>query len=285
VSLTHHVIDACSRIRRLLDRVERPALMCSFGKDSLVLVDLLARFKVRDVMYLENIDEIVDETYNAALVARYDLRVRWLPRGRGVLFFVRGAAQFFCYPFLSTQTMLPVPMALTPWEGDGEYLCVDDELRAIHGTVSPLTFDGLFFGQKRCDLLDGGGACLPWFPMLSAETQANYHARMTPAGPFWALNEMQACSPLYDWSQDDVWEYIEAHKLPTSAKVYDGRTRRLHEHRACYRCHDPSLPAKVMCPKIRHAITNLGALAPIGPERLIQLGLLTAEESKELTHA
>ena len=112
--LEHRIRVARTRIERTLRRVQRPALMCSFGKDSLVLCDLLASFGVRDALYLDNIDEIVDETYNAAFIARYELRVHPLPRGRGALFFVRGAAQFFCYPFLSVQTMLPVPMALSP---------------------------------------------------------------------------------------------------------------------------------------------------------------------------
>jgi len=198
--------SANSRIEQTLRHVSKPAIMCSFGKDSLVLCDLLAPFGVRDALYLENIDEITDWQYAAEIIARYNLRRHFLPRGRGSLFFVRGTAQFLCFPFLSTQTMLPVPMALSPWTGEGHYLCVDEELSATCGQAVDYTFDGLFFGQKRVDLLDGGGACLPWFPMLSKESQLAYHDRMTPRSPHWQINEMHACSPLYDWSQADVWD-------------------------------------------------------------------------------
>lgn len=270
------------RIQKQLRATPHAALMCSFGKDSLVLVDMLAAHGVRDVLYLENIDEVVDHAYMAAIVDRYNLRLRTLPRGRGVLFFVRGTPQFLCYPFVSPVTMLPVPMALSPWNGEGEYLCVDEELRATHGTVVDFAYEALFFGNKRCDLLDGGGACLPWFPMLSADAQRAYHARMTPATPFWRLNEMAACSPLLNWSQADVWEYIEHRQLPTSVKVYDGRQRRLHQNRACYRCHDPALPAKVHCPKLGRPITNLGALVPPSLDALVALGMMSPVEAAEL---
>lgn len=283
--LAHRTETARTRIERTLRRSKRPAIMCSFGKDSLVLCDLLADYiDVPDTLYLENIDEIVDAEYNAMIVERYGLRMHLLPRGRGVLFFVRDTAQFFCFPFLSSQTMLPVPMSLTPWTGKGDYLCVDEELRATHGTVVSYNFDALFFGHKRCDLLDGGGSCLPWFPLLSDASKRAYHARMTPQSPYWKINEMAACSPLYDWSQADVWAYIEAHGLPISEKVYDpiARTRRLHTNQACFRCHDPSLPAKVHCPKLGQPITNLGALMPRGAQDLVPLGMLEPREVEEL---
>lgn len=275
---------ARTRIAAALDAAKRPALMCSFGKDSIVLLDMLARFGVRDVLYLENIDEVVDRDYIAAVTERYALRVHTLPKGRGVLFFVRGSAQFFCFPFVSPTVAIPVPMTLTPWDASADnFMCVDDELRADLGTTVPYDFDLLFWGQKRADLLDGGGACLPWFPMLSPGAQAGYHARMTPRAPEWTLGDIACCSPLYDWSQDDVWEYIAAHALPVSSRVYDGRARRLHRNNACFRCHDPSQPAIVACPKLNRGITNLGAVtAPDGLAQLARLGLISDAEMKEL---
>ena len=256
--------------------------MCSFGKDSLVLLDLAVPMGVRDVLYLENIDELVDPVYQARIVESYGLRFKLLPKGRGLLFFVNGTAQFFCFPFVSATTMLPVPMGLSPWNGELAFMCVDDELRATHGPVVDYDFDVLFFGQKRVDLLDGGGTCLPWFPQLSEHAQREYHARLTPRGPQWRLGYLNACSPLYDWAQDDVWDYIEQKKLPVSPIIYDGRKRRLHQNVACYRCHDPNLPAKVFCPKLEKEITNLGALSPQGPERLVPLGLLNEAELADL---
>lgn len=277
------LLAAKTRIARALESAQRPAIMCSFGKDSLVVLDLAVSMGVRDIMYIENIDEVVDEAYNASIVASYGLTLHPLPKGRGLLFFVRDTAQFLCFPFLSQTKMLMVPMRVTPWTGTGDFLCLDAELRAEHGTTVPYDFDLLLFGQKRVDLLDGGGACLPWFPMFSAETQARYHARMTPQAPTWACGDMTACSPLWDWSQADVWEYIEAHGLPVSSKVYDGRQRRLLDGAACYRCHDPRLPGKVKCPKLNGApITNMGAFTHAGADHLARLGIMTAEEAQEL---
>lgn len=279
-----HELSAMLRIGETLRDKQRPALMCSFGKDSLVLLDMLARFGVRDVLYLENIDEVVDHDYIAELISRYDLTLHPLPKGRGLLFFVQGTAQFFCFPYVSPTTMIPVPMALTAWDGTSPApMCVDDELRADLGTTVPYTFDLLFWGQKRADLLDGGGACLPWFPMLAPDAQHAYHARMTPQSPLWSINDIACCSPLWDWSQDAVWDYIDARGLPLSAKVYDGRQRRLHRNNACFRCHDPSLPMTVYCPKSQAFVTNMGAItAPDGLSQLQRLGLLTADEARDL---
>lgn len=257
--------------------------MCSFGKDSLALVHMAAQHGVRDALYLDNIDEIVDAEYIDCIVKRYGLRLHHLPKGRGVLFFVKGTAQFFCFPYVSPTIMLPVPMSLTPWAGSGPFMCVDEELRADLGTQVNFEFDVLLWGQKCADLLDGGGACLPWFPLLSPEAQQAYHARMTPPAPHWTLGSIPCCSPLWDWSQEEVWEYIDHYDLPVSVKVYDGQQRRLHQNLACYRCHDPTLPMTVACPKLQQNITNMGAVtAPDGLSQLQRLGLLSIDEIEGL---
>lgn len=276
---------AHSRIGFAFGQGHKPVLMCSFGKDSLVMLDLLAKHGLRDVLYVENIDEIVDWPYIWTIVDRYNLNLQVLPKGRGVLFFVKGSAQFMSFPFVNQTTMLPVPMGLTPWQGRGEFMCVDDELRADLGTTVDHDYNVFFFGSKAVDL-DTGLACLPWMEKLTPEekeflivTKGVHKPIVRPTdGTTFAF-------PIFDWSQDEVWDYVESQKLPVSAKVYDGRKRRLHENIACYRCHDPSLPARVFCPKVGRDITNLGHFTQegdLGLVRMQRLGVIPAETAKAL---
>ena len=48
----------CAIARAVTNRTS-PALLCSFGKDSLVMLDLLAPFGVRRVLHCDDADEIV----------------------------------------------------------------------------------------------------------------------------------------------------------------------------------------------------------------------------------
>lgn len=278
------VIGALRLLRTALEGAQHPAILCSFGKDSMALVALASRFGVRRVLYLEDRDEIVDEEHKARVIARYKLDVIPMRSGRGVFYSVGGEPYLLAFPFVSPSAALPVPTNVNPWSGIGPFMCIDDRLRAAHGAVLPHPVDVVIHGFKRCDF--EGGSCRMFVDRLPEplRTAAIERIGATDACTDLVDHNLRVVYPLLDWSHDDVWDFLEAYNIPTSPLMYDGRARRPFTHQVCYRCHDPNGPAIVRCPKTGESIMNLGGGGEweFGLAYLTRLGILTPEEHDAL---
>jgi hypothetical protein len=71
--------------------------------------------------------------------------------------------------------------------------------------------------------------------------------------------------PLRDWTDADVWDYLDANHVPTDTRRYQER-RELADKwlnsdylNACTKCMDPEQPAEVLCPKTGRTVPNVSA--------------------------
>lgn len=254
-SLSEKTSAADSIIERALVGSEMPYAAVSFGKDSTVLLDLLSKHNVHNVFYIPHSDDEVDQRNREILTERYQLTVELLPTGRQFLYFV---------PDGGVQTLNLVPFGhrvVAPVYGeiheDGAPThCVDDEMRADRGAFSDTDPDLIFWGTKYADF-GVEHACTPFLSSLSQSEQDQIKAGLS--GDFTTLG-VRSLSPLFDWTSDDVWDYIERFDLPYSHIMYEDRKRRLPSVSTCFRCHNPRLPIKVHCPKIGKEIFNSGCV-------------------------
>ena len=276
-------IRALATMRRALVGRAHPAIMSSFGKDSMVVIHLAARLGVRTVLYLEDRDEIIDDAHREAVIAQYGLRMVRLRSGRAVLYSIQGQPYLLAFPFVSRTYALPVPTNINPWPGAGPYMCMDDRLRAEHGATLDHPVDCLITGMKRADW--ESNTCRVFVDALPPAEREAAAARFTATAAIADVRpDFRLVSPLLDWSHDDVWDFIEACRIPTSPRMYDGRARRPFTHYVCYRCHDPEGPFIVDCPKLGRRIANLGSSGTwgFGVQSLHNLGLITQEEARAL---
>jgi hypothetical protein len=249
----------------------------------MVVVDMLAAFGVRDVLFLEDLDEYVDHDYIRQMTAKYRLNVVRIPKGRALFFIVGDTPLLLSLPYISRKHMTPVPTNVDPWTS-GRYTCIDDELRAPHGTIVDDEGDLFFLGFKVSDVTSGN--CVTFIDKLPPE-MADARKRLAEGlgtlFPF--VGDVQGCAPLARWSDDDVWDYIETYKVPYSVRVYNNRKRLPYGNPCCYRCHDHREAGVVFCPKVQQYITNLAHFThptDLTLKALTRLGFITPTEEKHL---
>lgn len=276
-----HLHEAQAILEQALKGSRNPYVLSSFGKDSLAVLDLCADFGVRRVLYLEDRDEIVDETHRQGIIARYGLEVHRLTSGRAVLYFLQQQPYLLGLPFVSAHVALPVPTNIDPYQPGLPFTCIDDRLRATHGGPLTINPDCIIGGFKRADW--DTNTCRIAMDRLSPAAKAEYVASYRPIMemPF----GLRLISPLLEWSHDDVWDYLAERSILASPLMYNGRVRRPYANPVCYRCHDPFGPQLVHCPKTGRHLMNLGAVcgdADAGLYALTRLGLIPGTETTRL---
>ncbi len=220
-------------------------ILSSFGKDSMAVIHLAAEHGLRDVLYLEDRDETIDDAHRAAVVKRYGLRVTRLTSGRAVLYFIDGQPYLLGFPFIGARLTMPTPTNVDPYEPGVPFTCVDERLRAEHGVPLHTEHAAYVLGFKRAD-----------WDTNTCRIALDHTSRPTYE-PLTATGGATFAFPLLDWSHVDVWDYLAANDVPVSPLMYDGRLKRPHANPVCYRCHDPLGPAVVACPKTRGNVMNL----------------------------
>lgn len=282
----HH--HAATLIRTALDELKPsyPRIFSSFGKDSLAVIHLAAQFDIRDVLYIPDLDEVYDQDFILSVVAKYQLRVTRCALGRAMYLPFKDQPLFMALPFIDETHVTGVPTSMTPWNGSGPFICLDEELRTTRGVITAEKTDLLLTGFKYADVQKA--TCpIPQDLMPQAMRLARTRAIYDTGPRFDLAPGLPACAPLFYWDDVDVWKFLRESGITVSPRVYDGEQRRDTTQRWCTRCHDPALPSIVDCPKIRAPILNTAALANPLAERVRQLGVmgvLTHEEAEVLSH-
>lgn len=262
-----------------------PWIVSSFGKDSVALIDVLAPFGVRNVFWMEDADETVDRQHIAEMQRRYHLNLVPLSRGRVLFTWIKGKPFFLAFPFVSDHHVVVMPTFTPSYEGLGSYVCVDQELTALRGQPPTEIPSILFTGQKASDI--GGKGCLELLSILPESFAEARQQEARDAGAFVVVNGLPMHRPLIDWTDADVWAYLEQRSIPVSPLVYNPDHTKKPVHRTwCFQCHDPSQPSIVDCPRINRPILNLSAfhhLDAAAIDQLHALGVLNDAEHEELT--
>lgn len=104
----------------------------------------------------------------------------------------------------------------------------------------------VFIGHKSSDVDPYEGQ----LPLASAEVKTE---------------SVRLVFPLREWTDEDIWQYTEEHKVPYDKRRYAGRTAVVDTSdnpdfiRACTRCIDPRESAEsVDCPKLGEKVPNVG---------------------------
>jgi 3'-phosphoadenosine 5'-phosphosulfate sulfotransferase (PAPS reductase)/FAD synthetase len=244
----------------------RPAVLCSFGKDSMVLLHL-----VREVGHHEKLS-----THGYPLPVIY-WRDPWFPHKHE---FAEKIARSWA---LEVHNFLPVATGVKAKGHSGsesgrlelvaryslgfgyidipkntaapeeyprrDYLCgLRDWILRPKAAALSFPFEVLLHGHKSSDVDPFEGAV----PLRADREQLN--------------DRITAFFPLRNWTDDDVWNYIEKHHVPLPPARYKGRAENPdHWHdndtiHACTACIDPRNDAeKVFCPKLQELVPNVGS--------------------------
>lgn len=241
------------RSKELIRRFAQDAvLMCSFGKDSMVLLNLVRDVtnafgeRVPPVIYHRHPwftfkHEFADNTIRSMALEVHD----YPPLACGVKAKPERLELVARYPF--GLSALDLPVNTEPPVPRRDFACGLDWL--LRPKISGLQWKwrNVFIGHKSSDVDPYEGAV----PLNNDTAQ---------------VGGVNMVFPLREWTDADVWDYIETHNVPYDTRRYSGRTEVADKWlnpdyiNACTACIDPRETAKeVFCPKIKAMVENVGA--------------------------
>lgn len=230
-------------IAAALQRFTAPAVMCSFGKDSMAVLHLVRTLKPDlPVIFHREPFEPHKYAYANRVIAEWDLAVYDFPPERTEVQEGGGEIEVMNYYSLGGGRNCALPTGVrAPLEGE-RFVCA---LRDLYGKPTgtfAYPWDAVFHGHKSADV----------DPVLGAVPLAADYALSVDAAT--------AVFPLRTWTDADVWAYLEANGVPLHNQRYikiDGRWKERSDKThnpdyitACTACMSQDGPRAVRCPKL-----------------------------------
>lgn len=247
-------------IGRCLDTYRDPALLCSFGKDSLALLGLLRGMGQdlplvffrkpqfpRKYGYANNLITEWNLVVHDFPPASISLQENPKPNAREQIDFVE------TYSFGGTSCIKSAYGIYEPLPGE-RFLCgFRDVLLRPRAMMQNTPWDLLFMGSKQCD----------------DKPQGNLSALRDDLV---RKPQISIAYPLRTWSEADVWNYIESVGLPIDEARYEkvagvwrdreDKTANADFFPVCTRCMAKSAAQTVLCPELGHHVNRITESVP-----------------------
>jgi hypothetical protein len=239
----------------------RLAVMTSFGKDSMVLLDVMRRAAAHmrtpmpDCICFREPFEAGKYAWGQRMAEVFKLTVYdWRPSGtamqqEGDEFEVQNYYRF------GPHGIMTCPTGILPWNGEGDFRCALDDF--LNKPLAPPVngpWTHFMVGHKGSDA----------DPIYGGDAGTRVDWRIVPAvGEF--------CFPLREWTDADVWAYTAEFDVPQNPDRYRDGAQQLDDLRAnpdyftaCTACLDrrPGAPRFVECPKRGAVIENVSGRVP-----------------------
>lgn len=238
-------------IREMVVRHKAPAVLSSFGKESMVMLHLLREMKLElPVIFHRDPWHPIKNNFADMIIGAWNLVVHdWPPSAMGIK--VNGSLETVARYQVGPLAYFDIPKNIVPPVNQESFACGLVDLMARPKASFQHPWDVYLIGHKDCDVDPFEGPV----PLKTDYVAANGH----PALAF----------PLKTWSDEEVWRYLNTRRVPVQESRYDryngGKLREGHERlsndyiTACVKCIDPREPAKVLCPKTGTEVPNVSA--------------------------
>ena len=273
-ALSEKVENAKRFIREAVQSAKRPAVMSSFGKDSMVLMQLIRDAVPRDkwsvhtfpmpVIYYRDPWFAHKHKFADSVIKSWGLEVHdYPPVAAGVKCKSDNLELVARYSLGLKYLDIPKNVAAPEEFPRRDYLCGlrDWLLRPKAGLIT-YPWDLVLMGHKSSDVDDFEG------PVPLTSDRIKIH------------DTLDILYPLREWSDQDVWDYLEEFHVPIQKERYGVKAPEDKWHsndytHACTACIDPRSEAKeVFCPKLQHTVPNVG-------KQVLQIGELPSYIKRE----
>lgn len=251
MTYSEKVAAAMALVKRVLDGARNPCVMCSFGKDSIVVLHMALRYGKPKVVFHREPFQHEKYDYANKVMRDWHLHIVDYPP---LTTSVHDGAEFEIvnhyhagrgYVYLPTGIRPPDPLDESP------LICgLEDIYGKPTGTFN-YPFDWALHGHKSVDVDPILGAV----PLIS-DASVN-------------LGSISAAFPLRHFTNDEVWRYIEENDLP----IHHGRYEKVDGHwreredksdnpdyiNACVACMKADSGPSVHCPKYNFQVNNVSA--------------------------
>ena len=237
-------------IETFLSVAKRPIIMCSFGKDSLVMLDLVRKIdKLVPVLFFREPFEQKKYTFANKLINDLDLWVYDFHPFSTETMFNDGHLDIVGLYNIGNCDYLYKPIGLKPITNGNRFICAVDDIYGRPRCQFDYKWDVTFNGTKRTDVDPLHG-------------EVNFSK-----GSYRRLGNSILVYPVANWTDKDIWEYIVKYNVPYDDKRYN-KDDNFKEHKgydfntdyfeSCYSCLDPEKDKTVYCPKDKKQIKNIG---------------------------
>lgn len=239
--LTPKIDAALDLIAGEVLNASKPIVLCSFGKDSIVLLDLCLSIRKMPVLFFVQDAHRFPEKYTHAheVIQEAQLEAYTLPPQR--VTYVQDGDYFELFHTYGGSTTGPLNMAMgcTPHQGESQFVCAVNEVMTPQQTVN-YPWDVTFHGHKETDDI-----------RLVKKTKIN--------NPVSISGTTRIVLPIWNWTDDDVWAYIRMRGLPYDHDRYDQGNDVVNpdKYPTCFACVDTRARGqKVYCPVLESKIEN-----------------------------
>ena len=250
MNLEEKIEEASLAIREVAAANKKPIIACSFGKDSIVMLDLIRRcgFYFPILFYREPYFPKKCKFANR-LIEDWNLVVYDYPASATSIGEVDGRMEIMNYYLLSDGKINRLPTGVYDPVGGEPYLCGYEDLYLKPTGGINFPWDVLFVGHKSSDV----DFLLGPIPLI----QTVYKADGGPTISF----------PIRNFTDEDIWEYTEQFSIPYNEKRYDkdngyaefsDRTYNNDWYPTCTACLKSDAEANVYCPRRQEMIEAKG---------------------------
>ena len=242
-------LEAKKYISNVLFNAKHPAVLCSFGKDSMVMLHLVREvrpdlpvvfFKQPFFPKKNSFPNRIIEDWNLKVYDFPPIAIDYIAKGNefDVVNWYNGFGNALIYLPNGTHKNKP---------GE-EYVCaIADLINKPRVKAYEFKWDTIFIGHKNNDVDTILGQTV-----LKDKTVK--------------LQEMTLALPIADWTDAEIWAYTEKHLVPYNEgrynkadgyKEFTDKTYNGDYLACCYKCLDNKEPAEVDCPKCNAKIKNI----------------------------
>jgi 3'-phosphoadenosine 5'-phosphosulfate sulfotransferase (PAPS reductase)/FAD synthetase len=233
------IAQALALLTDVLLPAKNPVVLCSFGKDSIVLLHLCLRLRKVPVLFFRFPKFHEKHAHAHQVMKDWDLEVYDMWPASATYY---QSGTFFevlhQYPTGGGSGIYLFSGIRARRDGEARYLCAVDDLLHRPKAESVYPWDVTIHGHKGTD-----------DPELGTTGAIR--------NPVSQLGGTQLVVPFVDWTDDDIWTYIRHYNLPYDTQRYDQKdeTTSPDKYPTCYRCLDGAYRgALVPCPKQQDAL-------------------------------
>ena len=226
-------------IKKCLDVSINPICLCSFGKDSLVMLHLILRIKKIPVIYWREPFYQSKFEYPQKVAQLWDLEIYDYPPTFCDYLQLDDYFDVYNFYYAGGKNYINLYTGIKKYKlNDKKFLCAyKDLLMRPKVPIYDFRWDCIFHGHKQIDPI--------------------YIVDNIPLPKLTSFGNGILVLPIKDWTDEEIWAYIERYELPYNKERYDNKNEETNNDifPTCYDCLDyRNLDKKVLCPKLNKEV-------------------------------
>jgi len=226
-------------IEDCLSASANPVCLCSFGKDSLVLLHLILRIKKIPVIYWREPFYQKKFAHSQSIAEKWDLEVYDYPPTFTDYLQLGNYFDVYSYYYINGKDYVNLSTGTRDYKPeDKEFLCaIKDLLGRPKVPAYEFNWDCIFHGHKQCD------------PLYVTDRIELPRLKIFGKGIL--------AMAIKDWTDNEIWDYIHKYDLPFNKERYRAGNEKFNNDvfPTCHDCLDyRKIGSMVYCPKLKKEV-------------------------------